>query len=158
MAWIARKLDSLIGTVVAAIAGVAGTQLLAVIQQYRQRLEGHLAEAELNHRQILSADAYRALEDGPRARLAEAAAERAAELARALEAIVGADALGRPFAFFRHLEPEIAAATLGAFEPALPIDVVSIVYGLAGMIVGWTAYEIVKLPLALLGIGRARTP
>jgi hypothetical protein len=154
MVWIARKLDSLIGTIVAAIAGVVGTQFLAVIQQYRQRLEGHLAEAELNHRQILTADVYRALEDGTRARLAEAAAERAAELARALDAIMGADALSRPFVFVRHLEPEIAAATLRAFEPALPIDVVSIVYGLAGMVLGWTAYEIVKLPFTFPGRNR----
>lgn len=158
MVWIARKLDFLIGTIVAAVAGLAGTQLLAVIQQYRQRLEGHLAEAELNHRQILSGDAYRALEDGPRARLAEAAFERVAELARALDAILNAESFARPFAFFSHLEPEIAAATLRAFEPALPIDVVSLVYGLAAMILGWSAYEIVKLPFALLGLGSARTP
>ncbi|MDP6604335.1 MAG: DUF2937 family protein [Rhodospirillales bacterium] len=157
MGWIARKLDSLVGTMVAAIAGVVGTQFLAVIQQYRQRLEGHLAEADLNHRQILSGDAYRALEESTRTRLAEAAAERAAELARALDAIVNADAFARPFAFLRHLEPEIAAATLRSFEPAIPIDVVSIAYGLAGMILGWLAWEIVKLPFALLGFGSART-
>ena len=157
MGWITRKLDSLIGTMVAAIAGILGTQFLAVVQQYRQRLEGHLAEAELNHRQILSGDAYRALEESTRTRLAEAAAERAAELSRALDAIVDADAFTRPFAFLLHLEPEIAAAALGAFEPAIPIDVVSIAYGVAGMILGWAAYEIVKLPFALLGFGSART-
>ena len=55
MKWLAAKVDSLIGTVFAAVMGLLASQFLAFIHQYRQSLGGHLAKAQLAERQTREA-------------------------------------------------------------------------------------------------------
>lgn len=148
MTGLVHKIDSLLGTVVAAVAGLAGTQLLAFMQQYRQRLEGHLAEAELHVRQIREATLYANVEVTTKAKLHEAALDRVSELTDSLDAMLTADPVTRPFVFLAHLEREIARAALDSFQPALPLDVVSLAYGGAGMVLAWIVYELLKAPFA----------
>ena len=56
----------------------------------------------------------------------------------------------RPFAFLRHTDPAMVATTWRDFVPALPTNTGSIAYIAAGMILGFLAYEIVKLPVITL--------
>ena len=46
----------------------------------------------------------------------------------------GAIGIDRPFAFARHFDLDIARATLGDFQPALPLTPEAGIYALAGMI------------------------
>ncbi|MBM3506379.1 MAG: DUF2937 family protein [Alphaproteobacteria bacterium] len=143
MRWIARKLDSLVGTLFAAAAGLAAWQLLEFIQQYRQRLGGHLAEAQLAYRQTVGAEVP-GLNAATRQALALPQQERVAEIAQAWNALAAADPWLQPFTIARHIDFGIAGATFRAYQPALPLDLVSLSYAVAGMVFGWLLWELVK--------------
>ena len=49
-----RKYDALLGTILAALAGLCFAQLPVFIQQYLQRLGGHVDEAHLSLVQIMT--------------------------------------------------------------------------------------------------------
>jgi len=146
---------------------VAGAVLFAqvpeFIQQYLQRLGGHLDEARRQLDQLNEAAAQSGLTldqliaqtaanpDPAVARLggvAHAAAARVDALAAADEAIRHASLLAKPFVFLRHLDPSIAHATLAIFRPAVPTTVEGLVYAFAGMVVMVGAYHLgVKHPV-----------
>ena len=144
MGSILRAIDSLFGTILAAAAGLAASQLNAFIHQYLQRLGGHLDEAGLAHRRILEGVSGQPVEPDTQARLAEAALARVEELASAMNAIAGAHAAVRPFVFAARLEPTIASATFHGFQPAVPLDAVSLAYGAAGMVLAWLLHGLLK--------------
>ena len=146
MRWLLGKLDSLLSTVIGAAAGLAASQVLAFIQQYRQRLGGHLAEAQLNLRETLDSELYRGLEPAAQRALASPLADRVSDLADTLNALGSSGPWLLPWAFVRELELGIAAATLAEFRPALPLDLVSLSYGAAGILVGWLVYDLLKAP------------
>lgn len=150
MGWLVRKFDRLIGTVIAALVGLGTSQLLTFIQQYRQRLGGHLAEAERNLRAIATDETFSTLDAASRARLNEAAAARVEDLRVAYEALGQASAFGRPVAFFQTVDRDIAIGTLMSFQPALPLDASSIVYGLIGIVLGLVVYDLLKSPVRLV--------
>lgn len=148
MRWTLRKCDALLGTIMAALSGIAFAQLPAFIQQYLQRLGGHIAEARSNLTQVADAAAYRALDAPARDALTASLEQRTADLANAEAAISAASTSLRPFVFVREVDPEIALATLRIFEPALPLSSAGFIYGLAGIVMGWAIYEVCKAPLA----------
>lgn len=157
--WLLRKLDSLAGTLVAATFGLAGSQLLEFIQQYRQRLGGHLAEAQIALRATLDNTVYRGLDATTRQALALPQSDRIAKLAAANRAM--ADAAGDwdlPIRFFWWIDPSIAAATLRTFQPALPLTLVALTYALAGMVLGWTLWHVLKALFAPLARFRRARP
>ena len=142
MRWLGRRVDQLIAAVLAALAGGAGSQLLAFVQQYSQRLGGHLDEARLFQQRIL------ALAGDGGERLVEAAAARVAELQRAADAIAGAGPFAKPFVVLGNLDRAIAAGTLADFQPALPLDPASLGYTAAGAAVALIAYAAFRSALA----------
>jgi hypothetical protein len=147
MLWTLRKIDSLVGTVIAAAAAVAAAQIEPFIAYYLQRLGGHLDEARLNSQSIAGSTAE-GLEPATRDLLVAEAHARVLELEKGFVAIVDAGMFERPFVFARHAEPDIASAAFAAFEPALSLDTASLVYGAVGMLLAWGIWEIVKLPFA----------
>ena len=113
----------------AAILGAAlFSQLPEFFQQYLQRLGGHLDEAR------------RLQESTP------ALAGRVTELAAAHDSLVAATVWSRPYAFASHLQPDIAANTLGIFHPALPLPFEGLAYAAIGMVVGVGILRIVTWP------------
>lgn len=150
--WLLRQIDSLIGVAIAAIAGLAASQLLAFIQQYQQRLGGHLAEARLN--------LQRALESGAAGRreVAQVAADRVAELEAADRAIRDAGVFSKPIAFLQHLDGSIAGGAFEAFQPALPLDATSLAYGGVGILLAWAVYHGIKAPFRRRGHARTQPP
>lgn len=150
MRWALRKIDSLIGTLVAAVAGLAAWQLLVFIAAYQQRLGGHRDEALRAVAELTGGRTGAALgEPALRERFVALAQERHDTLAGAQAAIADSDVLTRPFVFFAHMDPDIALATARDFQPAVPLDAPSLALGLVGMVIGWLAWELVKAPLAL---------
>ena len=149
MRWFFRKLDSLIGTVFAAAAGLLASQFLAFIHQYRQRLGGHLAEAQLTERQTREALGARPSPD-----LLQTVSDRVTDLADAANAIGTASPFALPWAFLVNFDADIVFGALHDFEPALPLDAASLVYGIAGMVLGWALYGVIKTPLRRLFRGR----
>ena len=146
MLWTLRKIDSLVGTVIAVVAAIAAAQLEPFIAQYLQRLGGHLDEARLNSLSLAASS--EAMERESREALLAEAAARVAELEEGYVAIVNAGLFERPFVFARYAEADIVSAALAIFEPALSLDTASLVYGAVGMILAWILWEVVKLPFA----------
>ena len=143
MSWIARKLDSLVSTLFAASFGLAASQLMEFIQQYRQRLGGHLAEAQYAFRQTIDGD-LPGLNTAARAALATPQQERVTELAQAGNALASAGPWELPWKFLWHIDFGVARGTFRDYQPALPLDVVSLSYAAAGMVLGWMAWELIK--------------
>ncbi len=150
MTWIIRKLDMLIGAGLAAIAGMAASQVQAFIVQYVQRLGGHLDEALANLDRIRNGVRYQTMSDVVRRELETDAALRVDELRSAYDAISQSGVITRPFTFLSRADDAIVAGTLRDFVPAVPLDSSAIFYVLAGIVVALAAYEIVKFPFALI--------
>lgn len=156
MGWLLRKLDMLGGAVFAGTAGAATSQLQAFIQQYLQRLGGHLDEARRNYETILNSDRYQAIDAQTRDLIVNDALARVREIRNVHDAILSADIFSKPFAFLTNLDPDVAHRTLEHFTPALPLDMEGIVYSGMGLIIGFIAYEIVKVPFSFLGRKKRR--
>lgn len=153
MRWVLNKIDSLVGTVIAAVAGLLASQVIAFINAYLQRLGGHLDEARLglHSKNVAGAISDEAL----RAQITAHMQERIDMLEAAQQAIEQAGVFTRPFVFFRHLDQDIALAAAQAFNPALPLDVQSLIFGGTGIVLGWIVWELVKTPLLFF---RRRAP
>lgn len=151
MRWIFRKLESLAGTVVAAISGLLAAQVVAFIHAYLQRLGGHLDEARHGQGELLNGQTGALIHDeGLRTQMMAVAQARVDTLEAAYRAIDQAGIFTQPYAFLRHFDGDIAQATMQSFVPALPLDAPSLVFGVAGIVLGWILWDVVKLPIALL--------
>ena len=158
MRWTLRKCDALLGTIVAAVAGICFAQLPAFIQQYLQRLGGHVDEAQMSLSQILAGAHARTL-DAPTLEVLTVSLEaRVTALAAGEQAISGASASVRPFVFVREFNLDIAMATLRTFEPAVPLSIAGLIYALAGIVAGWVLYEALKVPVGMVARGRHTRP
>ena len=149
MVWFFRKLDSLVAAAVAAVGALACAQLPEFIQQYLQRLGGHIDEAKRALRTVADGVAFQGLDPAGRAAALAAHETRVAALQSARDAIAAAGPLEKPFALVRHLDPDIAAGAWSAFKPAVPLDPLGLAYALAGLVGGWLVYEIVTGIFAL---------
>lgn len=156
MKWIWRKLDAFLGAVVIAATGVAASQGQTFIDQYVQRLGGHLDEGKT---QLLSVQAglrYKAMSEAARTELEANAQARIENLQSAYDAIVNANIFTRPIAFFGNAEPAIVAGTWRDFVPALPLDATSVTYVFMGMVLGFVIYEVMKIPILAFRHGSHR--
>jgi len=150
MGWIRKKLESLAGTFVAVVSGLTALQLPAFINAYLQRLGGHLDEARLRLIAIKTVTAGQA--HGGAAvhdQLVSNAQARIDYLETAQAAITAAGQFEKPIAFFRHLDGDIALAAAQSYTPALPLDVPSLVYAVAGIVLGWLVWGVIKAPARL---------
>lgn len=161
-----RIFDSLIDRILCVLGAVLFSQGPEFMQQYLQRLGGHLAEArrQLAVFQSTAAQAGTSLEQFIRqtgansdpgvARLGGVmtdAVERAGSLQSAHDALLQAAVWERPFVFLRHLDLEIARATGAIYQPAVPTTAEGLIYALAGMLVFLAVYHLVlKRGLAVL--------
>jgi hypothetical protein len=141
------------------------------MQQYLQRLGGHLDEARRQLAQFkkIAAQSGISMEqfiaqtnansDVAVAKLGGVmsdAGERVEQLETAQAAIANASPLERPFAFFQHVDAEIANATWAIYKPAVPTTIEGLLYALLGMaVLLGLYYGLIKAPCARL-IARRR--
>lgn len=166
-----RIFDSFIDRILCVLGAVLFSQAPEFMQQYLQRLGGHLEEArrQLAVLQQTATQAGLSLEqfiartganpDPAVAKLGgvmSGAAERVASLQSAHDSLLHASVWERPFLFVSHLDPEVARATGGVYQPAVPTTLEGLIYALAGMLVFLALYHFgLKFVLALFG---QRTP
>jgi hypothetical protein len=154
------------------VAGaVIFSQAPEFMQQYLQRLGGHLDEARRQLEQFKKVAAQSGLsleqfiaQTNANADLAVAklggvmsgADARVEHLETAHAAILGASPLSRPFVFLQHVDAEIANATWSIYQPAVPTTVEGLLYALLGMAVMLGLYYgVIKVPLTRLLTRRA---
>jgi hypothetical protein len=148
--------DAVIDRILCVVGAVLFSQGPEFMQQYLQRLGGHLDEAR---RQVAAfgsaaADAGLSLEkyvtqtaanpDPGVARLGRVmsdATERVDALYAAHEALLHASLWERPFVFLRHLDSGISRATAAIYRPAVPTTVEGLIYALTGMLVFLAIYH-----------------
>lgn len=168
--------DRLIDRILCVLGAVLFSQGPEFMQQYLQRLGGHLDEA----RRQLAAFQDTATSTGVTldqfiqqtganpapgvARLSGVMADtvgRVSSLQSAQDSLLHAALWERPFVFLRHLDFEIARATCAIYKPAVPTTLEGLVYALAGMLVFLALYHLAlkRVPaLFLRRPGPAKTP
>lgn len=152
----ARAGGGLFDRILCVAGAVAFSQMPEFMQQYLQRLGGHLAEAR---RHLLEFDNVaaqsgvsldqliaqtKAGNDAVTARLGDvmaATGARVHELAAAESALRDAAPWERPFVFLRQVDGEIAQATWAVFKPAVPTTFEGLLYAAAGMLVFLVIYH-----------------
>lgn len=155
--YVLGTVDRLIDRILCVIGAVVFAQAPEFMQQYLQRLGGHLAEAR---RQLAAFEGAarqagltfdRLVEqtatnpDLAVARLADvmtATAERVSQLQRAHDALLHAGAWERPAIFLRHLDRAIAHSAAAVFQPAVPTTAEGLVYACAGLVVVLAIYQL----------------
>lgn len=141
--------EGLIDRVICVLGAVLFSQIPEFMQQYVQRLGGHLDEARRQLERFreaaaqagMSLDAWIHLMTGNSdpsvARIGQIVEEtraRVQTLAADESAIRTAAPLARPFVFLRHADPQIVRATADVFRPAVPTTVEGAIYAAAGLL------------------------
>jgi hypothetical protein len=163
--------EGLLDRALCVIGAVVFSQIPEFMQQYLQRLGGHLDEArrQLLHFQQVAAQSGLSLDglighttanaDPAVAKLSEVMTEAVARvdtLANAQTAIQGASLWSRPFVFLRQADPAIARGTWTIFKPAVPTTAEGLVYAVLGMLVLIAIYHLgIKYPIARARARRA---
>ena len=156
------KGDGLIDRLLCVIGAVVCSQLPEFIQQYLQRLGGHLDEArrQLEQFQTVAAKAGLTLQqlvanslastEPTVARLGGVMRDTAARvdaLAAADTAIRHASMFTRPLVFVRHVDLGVARATWTIFRPAVPTTAEGMIYAAVGVLLALALYHgAVKFP------------
>ena len=155
--------ETLIDRILCVVGAVVFSQAPEFMQQYLQRLGGHLAEArrQLAQFEDIARQAGRTLQElaaqyatnaDPTVvgmgRLMSETETRVNALSASEAALRDASVWERPFVFLRHLDSEIASGTAGVFKPAVPTTIEGILYALMGVVVILVAYHGVLAPLA----------
>ncbi len=167
-------LESVIDRVLCVVGAVLFSQFPEFVQQYLQRLEGHLDEARLQLQKFKEAaeqtgstldQLIQTASANPNPSLARLGtvihetADRVRTLDAADQAIRNASAWSRPFVFVEKADPEIAKATWRIFRPAVPTTLEGAVYAAAGIIVILSLYHgCVRYPIRRAWRRRGATP
>lgn len=149
--------DSLLDRILCVVGAVLFSQGPEFMQQYLQRLGGHLDEARrqldtfqktasqsgLSLDQFISQTAANA--DPAVAKLSGVmtnSSERVSALQAAHDALLHSAIWERPFVFVRHLDLGIARATGAVFQPAVPTTIEGVTYALTGMLIALALYHV----------------
>lgn len=149
--------DTLVDRVLCVVGAVLFSQAPEFMQQYLQRLGGHLDEARRQLAQFRATAEQAGLTldrligqtaanpDPVVAKLGGVMTEalvRADHLQAAQDALLHATLWTRPFVFLRHLDLSIAHGTWRMFRPAVPTTLEGLAYALVGMLVLLGAYHL----------------
>lgn len=138
-------INSIIDRCFFTITFILGVQLPEFIQQYQQRLSGHLNEAKLQLAQfetiaqqhfdgslITMINRYKSNSEASivnTGELIERLTQRVQYLTNHLEQITSTGYLNQIYLFIRHLDQQIAIATAEQFSMAIPLELHAIVTG-----------------------------
>ena len=156
--------DGFLDRMLCVVGALAFSQGPEFIQQYLQRLGGHVDEARRQVAQFREAAVQSGVTldhlitrtnenaDPAVAKLGSimnSAVVRLDSLESGQNAIAHSSLFERPFVFFRHMDSEIARSTWSVFKPALPTTAEGLVYALIGMLVLICLYHgLVRFPVS----------
>jgi hypothetical protein len=156
--------ERLLDRVLCVVGAVLSSQLPEFMQQYLQRLEGHLDEAalQLDHFREAAAKSGMTLEQlvagtgqnpdpamGRLGGVVRSLAARVDELGAADAALRHASTWTRPFVLAAHFDWGIAKATWAIFRPAVPATSEGMIYAGVGIVFALALYHLgVRAPIA----------
>ena len=164
--------EGLLDRLLCVIGAVIFSQVPEFMQQYLQRLGGHLDEARRQLQQFQQAAEQSGLTldhfitqtatnaDTAVAKLGGVMANavtRVGTLQSAQTALENATLWSRPFVFLRNIDASIAHATWSIFKPAVPTTAEGLVYALGGMLIFIALYHLgIKHPIVRYRARRAQ--
>ena len=167
-----RAVETVFDRVLCVVGAVTLAQLPEFIQQYRQRLGGHLDEARHQlaefvtiafHAKLSLQQFIERTSTTPDTTVAQLGGVmrntvlRVDELAAAEAALNHASLWAKPFIFFRSIDAGIASATLEIYRPAVPTTVEGLIYALAGMLILLGLYHgLIRYPITVAYVRRFR--
>ena len=170
LSFVSARLGRLVDRVLCVVGAVLFSQAPEFMQQYLQRLGGHLDEARLTLGRFKDAAAQSGmtldqlvagagLNPDPSMRsiggVVQGAAARVDQLAAADAALRGASVWTRPFVFLANADWGITKATWAIYRPAVPTTPEGLVYAGLGMIFALIFFHLaVKPPIAACFRGR----
>lgn len=171
---LARTCDGFLDRVLCVAGAVLFSQAPEFMQQYLQRLGGHVDEARRQVDQFrhiaqqsnLTLDQF-IEQTGRNADTAVAklgtvmsgASARLDSLDAAQNALLHATPFTRPIVFFQHLDRDIAAGTWHAFQPAVPTTLEGLIYAFAGMFIVLGLYHaLFRYPATAVYRARRKKP
>jgi hypothetical protein len=159
-----RGAEGLLDRVLCVVGAVLFSQMPEFMQQYLQRLEGHLDEARLQVDRFKEAASQSGMTldqlisgagrnpDPAMARLGgvvRSAVARVDELGAADSALLHASSWSRPFVFARHIDWAIARATWAIYRPAVPTTAEGLAYAGLGVVIVLAVYHLgFRAPIA----------
>ncbi|MFI5344042.1 MAG: DUF2937 family protein [Chlamydiales bacterium] len=138
------------------VGALLGVQIPLFMQQYMQRLAGHVAELNrvLNNLRELAFQSNKTLEEYIAKFLANpdldfsrqgefmlGVESRWRHLSLALENMSASSIWMRPYLFLRDLQPEIAKPVFYSFEPGLNLTLEGLAYAVLGAVLGFCLYQ-----------------
>ncbi len=157
-----KFLDGILDRLFCILGAVALSQFPQFFGQYMQRLGGHLAEARLALAQYEAAAKALGLtlEDYIQEHLDSASPvfvssgevirallERVQHLELSYQALQDATIYNRWFVFLREVDWSIASGTWENFMPGVPTTFEGLTYALAGLLLGWGIYALIKMAI-----------
>ncbi len=154
-----KFLDGIIDRLISVVGAIAFSQFPQYYGQYMQRLGGHLAEARRSLEQYIEAaealdmslEAYirEHLESGSdvfvsSGEVVQNLLERVQSLEQSYQALQDATIFNRWFIFLQEVDWSIAAGTWENFVPGVPTTVEGITYAMAGLLMAWGLYSLLK--------------
>ena len=146
-----------IGERLSIVAGALfGSQIPEFIQQYTQRLAGHVDELQkmVNQLQGMAALSHKSLEQYiqkfrdnadpdfvQQGNFMEGLVLRLGELKGALVHLTEGSAWMRSFYFFKELQSDIAQSTYHAFQMGINFSAEGLFFACGGMVLGWAIYR-----------------
>lgn len=149
-------IETLVDRILCVSGAVLFSQFPEFVQQYQQRLGGHLDEARRQLDQFRAAAAQtgatldqlvanaNANTNPSVARLGGVIVEtqsRVQTLSADQQAIQDASVWSRPFVFFHHMDPQIAKATFAIYRPAVPTTLEGLLYAAVGIVIILSVYH-----------------
>ncbi len=154
-----KFLDGIADRIFTVLGAVALSQFPQFYGQYMQRLGGHLSEAKRSldlyikaaHRLNLTLEEYMREHLDSGSEVFESTGEiikdlvaRVETLEQSYRALQNANIYNRWLVFFQEVDWEIAAGTWQNFMPGVPTTVEGLTYALAGLLIGWGIYSLLK--------------
>lgn len=158
----------LIDRIFALITALIFLQIPLFIQQYTQRLAGHLDELRYQVSLIseVSTQSGKTLQEfiskfvhsadfdfARQGDLMQAMVERLDKLNNSYLGLHHATLLKKPFIFLYYSDWEIVKSTFRSFKVGIPLSIEGIIYGVVGLVVGYFAFTLITR--AFYGLKRA---
>lgn len=159
---------SLVDRFCVVVGAFIGSQIPTFMQQYTQRLAGHVDELQHLLHQIgqMASQSGKSLEQYVQKFLSNSDPEfvqhgnfiqnifsRWEELQQSLFSLTNSPMWLKPYTFFMGLQYDIAHSTLDFFQPGFNLGMEGMCYAGIGGLVGWALYHIVSITLRF-GISR----
>lgn len=156
---IIQLIGSLLDRLLVVLGAFAGSQIPEFMQQYTQRLGGHVHELNrlINQLHGLALQSHKTLEQYIHKFLYNSDMDfiqqgefmnqmliRWENLDQILYRLNHSSIWERPYVFLTTLQSDIAESTLASFQPGLNLNLEGLSYAIIGMLGGWIFYQILS--------------